>query len=62
MALTIFGGHCRLSHDSIVDPVLSSDSGDSDDDDDDDAWTGIHLLSFFIFSSFVSHVMFCFKM
>lgn len=47
VALAIFGGHCRLSEDSIKDPVFSSDSEDDDeDDDDDDCWTGSLTLLF----------------
>lgn len=37
VALAIFGGHCRLSSESLKDPVLSSESENGDDDDDD--WT-----------------------
>lgn len=54
VALAIFGGHCRLSQDSIKERVFSSDSDEDDenddddddeDDDDDDAWTGVLIFS-----------------
>lgn len=63
VALAIFGGHCRLSKDSIKEPVLSSDSeedDDGDDDDDDDDWTtGTLTVSFLNY--FVKGFLVCLK-
>lgn len=52
VALAIFGGHCRLSSESLKDPVLSSESENGDDDDDD--WTtGSHSIAFKLTVKFI---------
>lgn len=52
MALAIFGGHCRLSKESIKDPVFSSESEDYDDNDYDESSSGTWIL--FLFSILIS--------
>ncbi len=47
VALAIFGGHCRLSNESIKDPVFSSESEDYDDNYDDESTTGTNFFLFF---------------